>query len=76
MIYCEKCRLKMQAGAARFGELFEFVGGEALNTMFCDSCGDSINTGQHCYACCLLDSTSHPNYPQQRPEVWASEYLK
>ena len=79
-IHCEKCNKQMQRTASRFNELYEFIEGIALRDMFCDgACGSDeatpIKKGEKCFAAVLLDSRSHPNYENQKPENWANQYL-
>lgn len=83
-IHCEACKNRMTANAARFNELYESLEGTALRDMFCDgACTDGnnggptpIKAGDICFAAVLLNNRSHFNYEKQRPQVWASQFIK
>lgn len=75
-IYCKKCHVRVQGYCLRFGGFIESIKGKPLCSLNCDNCGDELKEGQDCYACCLLDQPTHPNYDWQKPSVWAEEYIK
>jgi len=79
-ILCERCDKTLKSSASQYGELYESIEGTALRDMLCDgACGEGaatpIKEGGKCFAACLLNNSSHPNYQFQKPEVWANEFL-
>jgi hypothetical protein len=74
-IHCEKCNREMTASAKEFGELYESVEGKAKGNLRCDGCGVLLSNSDKCYAAVLLTNNSHPQYSDQKLEVWAHKFL-